>query len=180
MSVHFDSQQNHFALFGLPLAFRLDLRQLEQDYRHWQAQVHPDKVAHLSAAEQRVAVQQASWVNEAYQTLRSPLRRARYLLQLHGVDTQEETNTVMPMDFLMAQMERREAVAEARHHGELEVLDQLASDVRQDIAAMQQQLGGCLDDVPDYLQAAGLVRKLRFMEKLDEDIQSAYDDIDSR
>lgn len=178
-ALHFDSQATHFQLFDLPAAFRLDVRGLEQTYRAWQSQVHPDKVAHLPAAEQRVAIQQASWINEAYQTLRSPLRRARYLLQLHGVDTQEETNTAMPMAFLMAQMERREAVDEARRAGDVDALDAAAAAVRQDMTALENQLAVLLDEQHDYPQAAARVRELRFMEKLDEDIQSAYDEIDS-
>lgn len=178
-ALHFDSLATHFQLFDLPAAFRLDVRGLEQTYRAWQSQVHPDKVAHLPAAEQRVAIQQASWINEAYQTLRSPLRRARYLLQLHGVDIQEETNTAMPMAFLMAQMERREAVDEARRAGDVDALDAAAAAVRQDMAALENQLAVLLDEQHDYAQAAARVRELRFMEKLDEDIQSAYDEIDS-
>ena len=84
----FDFQHNHFQLFGLAQSYQIDTAQLDQQYRAWQALVHPDKSAHLPDAEQRVAMQRATLVNEAYQTLRSPLRRARYLLTLHGVDTQ--------------------------------------------------------------------------------------------
>lgn len=178
-ALHFDTQQSHFALFGLPPAFRLDLRQLERDYRTWQTQVHPDKAAHLPAAEQLLAMQQASWINEAYQTLRSPLRRARYLLNLHGIDTQEETNTAMPMDFLMAQMEKREAVVDAKRAQDFAQLDDLNAQVEQEVADLTTQLAIYLDDTQDYAPAAAAVRKLRFMEKLGEDILAAYDEIES-
>lgn len=176
---HFDSQKDHFQLFGLPPAFRLDLRKLEQDYRVWQTQVHPDKAAHLPVEAQRLAMQQASWINEAYQTLRSPLRRARYLLKLHGVDTQEETNTAMPMDFLVAQMDRREAVFEAQQSKNLDQLDTLSDLMQQEITALEMQLAVDLDDIANYPAAAEAVRKLRFMEKLGEDILAAYDEIES-
>ena len=176
---NFDAQQDYFALFGLKHAYRLDLRQLERDYRTWQTQVHPDKAAHLPASEQRLAMQQASWINEAYQTLRSPQRRARYLLNLHGIDTQEETNTAMPMDFLMVQMEKREAVAEAKCLKDIAQLDELSAQVELEATDLEAQLAVYLDDTQDYLSAAAAVRKLRFMEKLGEDIHAAYDEIES-
>ncbi|HCI12553.1 MAG: Fe-S protein assembly co-chaperone HscB [Gallionellales bacterium GWA2_60_142] len=172
----FNFQQNHFQLFGLPQSFALDATQLDQHYRALQTQVHPDKSAHLSEAEQRLAMQHSTQVNEAYQTLRNSLRRARYLLSLQGVDTQEETNTAMPVDFLMEQMEWREAVAEA---DDVSVLDELEARLHRETRVLENELAGKLDNEKNYADAAGLVRKLRFMEKLAEEIHSAYDAIDS-
>lgn len=172
----FDFQQNHFQLFGLPLSYAIDATQLDQHYRALQAQVHPDKSAHLSEAEQRLAMQHSTQVNEAYQTLRNPLKRARYLLSLHGVDTQEDTNTAMPVDFLMEQLEWREAVAEA---GDVSVLDELEARLHRETRALEDELAGKIDNEKNYADAAGLVRKLRFMEKLAEEIRSAYDEIDT-
>src|SRR4030067_868841 len=122
----FDFQQNYFDLFGLAQFCQVDITQLEQQSRALQALVHPDKSAHLPDAEQRLAMQRATLVNEAYQTLRNPLRRARYLLSLHGVDIQEENNTLMPPDFLLAQLEWREAVSEAQQARDAAVMDGLA------------------------------------------------------
>jgi len=172
----FDLQQNHFQLFGLPQSYVIDAAQLDQHYRALQAQVHPDKSAHLSETEQRLAMQHSTQVNEAYQTLRKPLSRARYLLSLHGVDTQEETNTAMPVDFLMEQLEWREAVSEA---DDVSVLDELEARLHRETNELEIQLAGKIDNEKNYADAAGLVRKLRFMEKLAEEIHSAYDAIDS-
>ncbi len=174
----FNFQQNHFQLFGLAQSFELDGAKLESQYRALQAQVHPDKAAHLGEAEQRVSMQQSTRVNEAYQTLRSPLRRARYLLTLQGVDTQEETNTAMPVDFLMAQMEWREAVVEAIKARDLDTLEKLEARMKLETRELEAQLAVKIDAEHDYASAAGLVRKLRFMEKLAEEIHSAYDTID--
>jgi molecular chaperone HscB len=174
----FDFQQNHFQLFGLAQSFEIDAAQLDLHYRALQAQVHPDKSAHLSEAEQRLAMQRSTQVNEAYQTLRNPLRRARYLLSLHGVDTQEDTNTSMPVDFLMAQMEWREAIAEAQEARDVAVLDELEARLHRETRELETQLAGKIDAEKNYADAAGLVRKLRFMEKLAEEIHSAYDAID--
>ena len=173
-----DFQQTFFQLFGLAQSFHLDTRSLERQYRAMQMVVHPDKFAHLPDAEQRVAMQQATFVNEAYQTLRSPLRRARYLLKLNGVDTQEETNTAMPMDFLIAQMEWREAVIEAQQARDADALGELQTRMQTETGGLEAQLADKIDTEKNYAAAAELVRKLRFMEKLAEEIHAAYDAID--
>ncbi|MFA5825078.1 MAG: Fe-S protein assembly co-chaperone HscB [Gallionellaceae bacterium] len=173
-----DFQQDFFQLFNLPARFQIDTTQLEQSFHTLQAQVHPDKFSHLSESERRVSMQWATRVNEAYQTLRKPLDRARYLLTLHGVETQEETNTAMPLDFLMQQMEWREAIEEAQQARDSAALDELQSKLRQDAHALQQELALKIDSAHDYLAAAGIVRKLKFFEKLAEEIDSAFDDLD--
>ena len=175
----FDAAKTHFQRLGLAPSFRLDMSQLEQSFRALQAQVHPDKSAHLADSEQRLAMQRSTLVNEAYQTLKSPIKRARYLLSLQSVDTQEETNTAMPVDFLMAQMEWREAVADAERLRDVAALDHLESRMKQDTRELEVQLAVKIDDERDYEGAAQLVRKLRFMEKLAEEISSAYDEIDN-
>lgn len=174
-----DFQQNFFQLFGLAQSFQLDAPSLERQYRAMQMVVHPDKFAHLPDADQRVAMQQATFVNEAYQTLRSPLRRARYLLKLNGVDTQEETNTAMPMDFLVAQMEWREAVIAAQQARDANALGELQTRMQAETGGLEAQLADKIDAGKDYAAAAELVRKLRFLEKLAEEIHAAYDEIDN-
>jgi len=174
-----DFQQDYFQLFDVAPSFRMDTAQLERQYRALQAQVHPDKFAHLSDAEQRVALQRATLVNEAYQTLRSPIRRARYLLSLHGVDTQEESDTAMPVDFLMAQMEWREAVAEAQQARDVAALERIEARVQHETRELEYGLAVTIDTEHDYAAAAGLVRKLRFTEKLAEEIHTAFDEIDT-
>lgn len=174
----FDFQQNHFDLFGLAQSFRIDVAQLEQQYHALQTLVHPDKSAHLPDAEQRLAMQRATLVNEAYQTLRNPLRRARYLLSLHGVDIQEENNTLMPPDFLLAQLEWREAVSEARQARDAAALNELEARLRRETRELERRLAVKIDTEKNYAAAAELARKLRFMEKLAEEIHAAYDAID--
>ncbi|OGS98137.1 MAG: Fe-S protein assembly co-chaperone HscB [Gallionellales bacterium RIFCSPLOWO2_12_FULL_59_22] len=175
----FDFQHNHFQLFGLAQSYRIDIARLEQQYRALQAQVHPDKSAHLPDAEQRLAMQRATLVNEAYQTLRNPLQRARYLLSLHEVDIQEENNTVMPADFLMKQMEWREAAFEAQQAHDAAALDELEARALRETREFETRLAIEIDTEKNYAAAAELVRKLRFMEKLAEEIHAAYDAIDT-
>ena len=174
-----DFQQNYFQLFGLPEHYRLDNALLDQQYHALQTQVHPDKFAHLPEAERRMSVQWATRVNEAYQTLRRPISRARYLLALHGVDTQEETNTAMPVDFLMQQMEWREGIEEARQSGNMSELDKLEARLQHEVQRLQESLAVKIDDEHGYAAAAEGVRKLKFMEKLAEEIASAFDAMDT-
>lgn len=173
-------RQDFFQLFDLPARFELDGAQLDARYRALQAQVHPDKFAHLSEAEQRLAMQSATRVNEAYQALRRPVSRARYLLALRGVDTQEESNTAMPLDFLMQQMEWREITADAAQQGDIGALTAIEQRLQAETHVLQQQLRLQLDDENHYnlAAAAGTVRKLRFLEKLAEEIVAAFDETD--
>jgi molecular chaperone HscB len=175
----FDLQQDFFSLFKLPTRFQIDTALLEQHYRALQAKVHPDKYAHLSEAERRLSVQWATRVNEGYQALRDPLHRARYLLTLHGVDTQEESNTSMPTDFLMQQMEWREALEETRQTKDSVALEKLEQRIRHEAHILQQQLAVEIDDTHDFTAASGIVRKLKFLEKLTEEIGSAFDELDT-
>lgn len=174
-----DFSKNHFQLFGLEPAFQLDLARVEQSYRDLQAQVHPDKFSHATDAERRASMQWSTHVNEAYQTLKQPISRARYLLKLHGVDTLEETNTAMPSDFLMEQMEWREAISEAKGAADATELDYLGAKLRQATHRLQDEIGERLDQVQDYPGAAEAVRKLRFLEKLREEINDALEALEA-
>jgi molecular chaperone HscB len=174
-----DFRDNFFELFGLPESYRVDGARLDQQDHALQMQVHPDKFAHLPEAERRVSMQWATRVNEAYQTLSSPIARARYLLGLNGVDTREETNTAMPADFLMAQMEWREAIEEAQQSNDVTALDKLEARLQGEMRALHEWLSVKIDGQRDYAAAAEGVRKLKFLEKLSEEISSAFDMMDS-
>jgi molecular chaperone HscB len=170
-----DFSQNHFALFDLPQRFRLDSERLDQAWRAAAGEVHPDRYAQAGAAEKRVALMLATRINEAYRTLKSPLDRARYLLSLSGIDTREDTDTRMPSDFLMKQIEWREAIEEAQGRGDPTRLDALAADLQQQNQQLLQQLAQALDDSQDLDLARLLVRKCRFMEKLGQEIDEAVE-----
>jgi molecular chaperone HscB len=167
--------RDHYDLLGLPRAFAVDASRLEAAYRELQTRVHPDKFAAGSEAERRVAMQWAARANEAYRTLRDPVSRARYLLKLKGFDTGEETNTSMPPDFLMQQMEWREAAAEARTDRDTAALEALAREIAEARSDMLRMLERALDADANYDAGCSLVRKLRFLEKLDEEIDAALE-----
>lgn len=168
-----DITADFFSLFQLPRAFRLDLSDLDIRYREVQGQVHPDRFAHAGDAERRLSMQWATRANEAYQTLKKPLERAKYLLHLAGHDVQAESNTAMAPEFLMEQMEWREAVAEARGAREHHELEHLHHRLRADIAGRYDELGRLLDEAGDLDGAGEAVRRLMFLEKLLHEIDDA-------
>ncbi len=170
-----DFQRNHFELLGLPVAYALDSRRLEQGYHDLQSQVHPDRFASGSDAERRVAMQWATRANEAYRTLRNPLERARYLLHLKGFDTGEETNTSMPPDFLMQQMEWREAAASAVAKEDGAALQRLQGEIAKERGPMLDLLARAIDREANYDAGCSLVRKLRFLDKIEEEIEEALE-----
>jgi len=168
--------QNHFQLFGLQPRFDVDLGALDVRYRELQREVHPDRFAAAPQAEQRASMELATRVNDAYRTLKSPVERAKYLLKLHGVDAELETNTAMPADFLAQQMELREALEEAvaADNGAklADLRDRLQGGRGALLLEIEAQLGG-----KDWNAAAGTLRRLMFMEKLGEEIAAAEDDL---
>jgi molecular chaperone HscB len=167
--------QNHFELFGLAPAFAVEADALERSYREIQSRVHPDRFAHAGDAERRASLQWTTRVNEAYRTLKDPVQRAKHLLELNGVDVAFETNTAMPSDFLMQQMELREALEDAKDSA---ALDSLRKDLLHEKSLMEQQIAEAIDKNKDYAGAAGLVRKLQFLDKLDSEIDSAYEKVE--
>jgi len=170
--------QNHFELFHLPAQFAIDGAALDSAYREVQSRVHPDRFVSATDAEKRVAMQWATRANEAYQTLKHPQKRAQYLCELHGVDLQTESNTAMPMAFLMQQMEWRDELGEARGARDLALLERLDGQLRR---ARKEQLDTVAAqlDAGDYAAAAQGVRALMFLEKFGEEVRFAFDAIEA-
>ncbi|WP_280150652.1 Fe-S protein assembly co-chaperone HscB [Piscinibacter sp. XHJ-5] len=156
-----------FELFGVPRRFEQDRAVLDARWRALQAEVHPDRFAAGGAAAQRVAMQWAVRVNEAYQRLKDPLKRAAYLCELQGAPVDIENNTAMPPEFLMQQMEWREALDEAHSVDDVEALaDEVAARKKSGFANLQRTL----DEQHDTAAAAEQVRALMFVERFAEDI----------
>jgi len=168
--------KNHFELFGLAPAFALDLAHLDRAYRDIQAQVHPDRFAHAGDAERRASMQMTTQVNEAYRTLKSPVQRAKYLLELNGVDVGFETNTAMPREFLLQQMELREKLEEAKSASEL---DSISHDLVVEKRGIENQIREQIDGKRDYQGASDPVRKLMFLEKFGEEIDARHEALES-
>jgi molecular chaperone HscB len=167
-------QDDDFALLGLPRRFQLDLTALDQRWKELQRQTHPDRHAAQGAAAQRVAMQWSVRINEAHQRLRDPVRRAAYLCELAGAPIQAERNTAMPADFLMQQMQWREALEEASDEPQVQALHDQVMQARQ---AAMQQLAQHLDQQPNPQAASGTVRALMFIDKFAADVQDRLDSL---
>jgi molecular chaperone HscB len=174
-----DFTKNHFDLFHLPVSFQMDSVALDAAYRDVQREVHPDKFTTASDAEKRLAAQWATRANEAYQTLKSPLNRGRYFLKIHGIETEEESNTAMPLEFLIQQMEWREAVVDARASNDEGKLTELAAQKNADEKNLFAQLSSELNQASTFADARLTVRKLRFIEKLGEEIDDAFEAVNA-
>ena len=160
-------ESDDFELFGINRRFALDPVALDARWRTLQTEVHPDKFAAQGAAARRVAMQWAVRVNEAYQRLKDPLKRAAYLCELNGAAIEAENNTSMPKSFLMQQMEWREALDDARTIAAVEALHEELSQHRRDALAQLEQT---LDTAHDHAAAAQQVRALMFSERFAHDI----------
>jgi molecular chaperone HscB len=156
-----------FELFATPATMAFDRGALDVRWRALQAEVHPDKFAAEGAAAQRVAMQWAVRVNEAYQRLKDPLKRAAYLCELNGAPVNAENNTAMPTSFLMQQMEWREALDDARA---LPAVELLAKEVAAHRKTSLADLQITIDKRRDFAAAAQQVRALMFIERFEADV----------
>lgn len=162
---------DYFTLFGLPVHYDVDGSLLLSRYQELQRQFHPDRFATQPERERLLAVQQAATVNDAYQSLKHPLKRAEYMLLLHGFDLGNEQHTMRDTAFLMEQLELREQLDAISHQANpdaalVDFADQLTAMTRQRTAQMQSELAQAF-----WSAAADTVRKLRFLDKLQQQVE---------
>lgn len=171
--------QNYFQLFSLPERYRLERDLLESGYRALQRHVHPDRFAAASDQERRLSVQQAAHINAAYETLRDPLQRGRYLLSLRGHALDDPQASHQDPAFLMQQMELREALGEVRAQADpLAALDRLARDIRQQYQALEAQLAQALDDADEPQAALTIVLRMQYFTRLQDEVRELEADLE--
>jgi molecular chaperone HscB len=168
-------QADDFALFGVPRQFAQDRADLDARWKALQREAHPDKFVAHGASAQRLAMQWSVRINESYQRLKDPLKRAAYLCELAGAPIQAHSNTAMPAEFLVQQMEWREALDEA---SEATALHQLADAVQASKARLLQQCAALLDGSHDFAAAVAPVRALMFIEKFALDLNQRIDQLE--
>ena len=169
-------QSNDFELFGIPPQFSQDRAALDARWKELQREAHPDKFAAQGASAQRVAMQWSVRINEAYQRLKNPLARASYLCELNGAAIQAENNTAMPTQFLMQQMEWREALEEA---ATVEDLEKIAAQTRASERAQMDKIAQALDVSRDFAEAARQVRSLMFIERFASEVDARIDRLEA-
>ncbi|WP_019029440.1 co-chaperone HscB [Colwellia piezophila] len=171
---------NYFQLFGIEASFDVDLQNLSSNYQTLQKAVHPDKFAHASEQEQRIAVQKSAHINDAYQTIKQPLLRADYILVQRGVDMPNEQHSFSDTGFLMHQMELREMLEDVKSASDvdaalLEVQRVLSSEYLQLTQLMRVQISE--NNSASNSAACDNLRKLKFYQKLNIEVDRLEDSL---
>lgn len=167
-------QSTDFELFGIPAQFAQDRATLDAKWKDLQREAHPDKFAAQGVAAQRVAMQWSVRINEAYARLKDPLKRASYLCELNGAPINAENNTAMPADFLMQQMEWREALDDAKT---VEKMDQIALESNEYGNEQLLKIEQSIDVRRDFFTAATQVRSLMFIERFASEVEARIDQL---
>lgn len=166
---------NFFNLLNIPEQFVIDLEKLNQHYQTIQKEIHPDRFASTNKNDQLQSVKKTAELNVAYQTLKSPLRRAEYLLHIHGLDMMHEKNTAVSQDFLMQQMEWREELE--THKKNKASLEALSLNIQKEKKEILHLLPECFKKKNDLHEAIEMTRKLNFIEKIEQHISDALIEI---
>ena len=167
-------QSNDFDLFDVPVQFVQDDVALDARWKELQREAHPDKFAVQGVASQRLAMQWSVRINEAYQRLKNPLKRATYLCELRGAPIEAESNTAMPADFLIQQMQWREALDDAKG---LESLEEIANQANCSKREQLSKIEHLLDGAKDFAAAAKQVRALMFIERFGSEVDARIDSL---
>ncbi len=168
-------QSTDFELFGVPSRFAQDRATLDAKWKDLQREAHPDKFAAQGLAAQRVAMQWSVRINEAYQRLKDPLKRASYLCELGGASINAENNTAMPTDFLMQQMEWREALDDAKT---VKKMDEIALEANKYGRDQLSKIEQSIDARKDFSTAATQVRSLMFIERFQAEVETRIDQLE--
>lgn len=170
--------QNYFEIFGLPVSVDIDVAAMSSSYHELQKKYHPDRFANGDEQQSRLAMQATSLINSAFETLKSPLSRAQYLLKLKGVDTSTETDTTMDGAFLMEQMELRESLENVRQQADpLSTLDKMASDLKKQMKQLMSQFQQSYEN--NELEAAReSIRKMQFILKAQNEVKQISEQLE--
>lgn len=167
----------HYALFELQPSFEIDLEMLSSRYRELARKVHPDRFADAGETEQRHAIERSANLNEAYQVLKTPSRRARYLLTLQGREMPLEA-TVQDPAFLMQQMQWREELEDLQDQADLAGVASFKTRLK----AAQQELNDSFarvwTDGAQREEAERLVRRMQFLDKLSQEVRQLEERLD--
>ena len=167
--------QNYFDLFAINTQFDVDLSKLELAYEKKIAEFHPDKFATQSEHNKSIAIQNTALVNTAYNTLKSPLTRAVYLLELNGIQAFDEKDTRMAADFLTRQIELREQLESIQSEQNTLALDDFLETVQQHIQHNTAQIKQSFAS-HDLHTVKNLVRELKFYTQLNDQANRLMDE----
>ncbi len=173
-----DVSQNYFELFGLQTNFDIDSADLRRAQQRLQSTYHPDRFAAASDQEKRLSVQMASLINQAYQTLRDPVKRSRYLLEIRGVDLPDDSQTTSDHAFLMEQIELREAIDAARQAEDaLDRCQRLEHQLEQRATELERAFVAAFE-AGDTAVAIDGSRKLQFIQRIRQQLDEVLFDLE--
>ena len=167
-------QSNDFELFNLAQKFNQNPVAIDLRWKELQRESHPDKFVTQGAAAQRLAMQWSVRINEAYRRLKDPCRRGAYLCELNGAQVNAEDNTAMPANFLMLQIEWREALDEATT---LDNMHEIALQANKYMCIQLSKIEQAIDVENDFKQAADHVRALMFVERFTTEVDMRIDQL---
>ncbi len=166
---------NPFERLGLEPKFSIDLVQVERVHRELSRALHPDRHVRGLPSERVRALDEAVSVNEAWRTLRDPIRRAEAILELRGSGAPSPHATPSP-GFLMAMMERREDLEAAKHQG-ITALQAIEGAVARDLTETLEELAQALDSASaEHAPARRLLAEVRFHQRLLDEVTSLISD----
>jgi molecular chaperone HscB len=159
-------EQNYFALFDIAPIFDINLAKLQEIHQTLQATYHPDRYVMANAQQKRLSVQNAAMINDAYQTLKDPIKRARYLLGMNGVDLGDENETTSDMVFLMEQIEHREVLEGCRsRENPMDSCEVLIQNLALRKANLEKEFVENFDS-QQFEKARQVSRKMQFIERI--------------
>ena len=161
-----DFTNNYFEIFGLPVSYQVDLGLLSERYREMQREFHPDRYASKPAQEQRLAVQYAAVINQAFSELQSPLLRAQYLLNLNNIESEGDAQITRDPLFLMQQIELREKLSDvAQSSDAFSMLEEVAEEAESEYTALQKVFDQQYSQ-SQFQEALETIAKMQFFSKL--------------
>ena len=167
-----------FELFAVPATFAQDRAALDARWKELQREAHPDRFAARGAAAQRVAMQWSVRINEAYQRLKNPIKRATYLCELNGAPINAENNTAMPSDFLMQQMQWREELEDLQDEADVAGVVVFKRRLKAAQDELNESFAACWDDAAQREQAERLMRRMQFLDKLTYEVRQLEERLD--
>ena len=163
--------KNYFELFDLPETYDLDVDRLTAQYHMLQLNYHPDKHSSASEKEKMSAQVSSSYINDAYETLNSPLKRAAYILAIKGKDTEKVNQSDLSMEVLVEQMELRESLSDLpKDETALQALEELKSNVQGKVQLKQVQFAKEIES-DELSLAKKTFHELQFFSKLLAEIE---------
>ncbi|WP_111978441.1 co-chaperone HscB [Algibacillus agarilyticus] len=166
---------NYFELFSIPVAFDVDIDAITDTYRALQKKFHPDRFATAADSEKLAIVQKSSEINDAYTTLKNKVSRAEYILKLRGLDIQHETQTLQEPAFLMQQMEYRERLDDISQLTDMfDAVIAFEQTLDEESALLQNKLTAYIENNENEA-AANIIRKMKFMAKLQIELERLED-----